>query len=164
MYALETYIFPFEGGSLVKFFRFHFDTSENFTFWTGSNSKAVDIGSDGNTSLNHTPNRLIAVASGIVRQRCSQEGSYSSTYIAVENNDGKKIIYAHLNKSDAPQSGTSLSQGQYIGTLKISSFSDGVCGHATQGSSEFHVHFEVPNTSSLNFERLDFKHIYRHLD
>jgi hypothetical protein len=40
-------------------------------------------------------------------------------------------------------------QGQVLGTLKTDDFTDGVCGYARQGSSDFHVHFEVPDTSSL---------------
>jgi hypothetical protein len=149
MNAFEGYIFPFESGREVNYFRFHWNTLENFTFWTGANSKAVDIGSDGNTGINHAPNRLLAVAPGWVRHRCSQEGSYSSTYLAVENSDGVKIIYAHLDKSSAPLSGTYISQGQFLGTLKAGNFSEGVCGSASQNAGSFHVHFEVPNTASL---------------
>jgi hypothetical protein len=107
--------------------------------------KAVDFLSDGDTSVGHAPNKLLAAASGTIDFVCN---GTSNTAIRIGN-----VMYLHLDASPSPTlspilvSGRSFKQGEMIGQLKTGPFND-LCGWAIQDPNWFHVHWSFPDTSS----------------
>ncbi|MBL7201337.1 MAG: hypothetical protein ISS56_14450, partial [Anaerolineae bacterium] len=103
--------------------------------------KAVDFVSDGNTSVGHAPNRLLAAASGTLSYICRD-----GTSVAVRVGD---LLYVHLLDHSGLTIGRTYGPGEEIGPLRPGSFSDR-CGWASQGGGWFHVHWGFPNTPTFS--------------
>ncbi len=132
--AASNYIFPLQPGSLMYYG--NLGVHANGFSSVVSGWQAVDLMSDGDTSQNHAPNRLIASEAGTVSYVCND-----GTSVAVKMGD---FFYTHLLNNPSLFVGSVFSQGDYMGKLKTGSFNDG-CGYASQDSNWFHVPWGFPN-------------------
>jgi hypothetical protein len=101
--------------------------------------KAVDLLSDGNTSLGHAPNQLLAAASGAIDYVCND-----NTSVAIRIG---QLLYVHLLYNTNLVTGHTFTQGDTLGQLKTGSFNAN-CGYASQNADWFHVHWAFPDTGS----------------
>ncbi len=97
--------------------------------------RAVDFLSDGNTSLNHGPNKLLTAAAGTVTYVCDD-----GVNLAVRIGD---LIYVHLLPNDRLRVGQVFARGAELGPLKPGTYSTR-CGFANQQPQNFHVHLAFP--------------------
>ncbi len=138
MQALTTagYIFPLQPGTLM----YYGGNGVHANGFSGvvSGWKAVDLMSDGDTTQNHAPNRLIASETATISYVCNDGHS-----VAVKMGD---FFYTHLIYNDKLFEGSTFNQGDYMGKLKTGTFNAG-CGYADQGSNWFHVHWGFPNAN-----------------
>jgi Tol biopolymer transport system component len=104
------------------------------------NWKAVDFLSDGDTSVGHAPNRLLAAAPGTISYVCRD-----SLSVAVLVDD---LLYVHLLDNSKLTLGYTFDRGEEMGALKTGSFNDS-CGYAYQGADWFHLHWGFPDTGSF---------------
>jgi len=134
----EAYDFPWEPGTSMYYgvLGVH---SAGFAGIVG-NWKAVDFLSDGDTSVGHAPNRLLAAAPGTISYVCRD-----SLSVAVLVDD---LLYVHLLDNSKLTLGYTFDRGEEMGALKTGSF-NAPCGYAYQGADWFHVHWGFPDTGSF---------------
>jgi hypothetical protein len=99
--------------------------------------KAVDFLSDGNTSLGHSPNKLLAAASGTITYVCDD-----GVNMAARIGD---LIYVHMLPNAKLRVGAEIARGESLGPLKPGTYSTR-CGFANQQPQNFHVHLAFPNS------------------
>jgi hypothetical protein len=97
--------------------------------------KAVDLLSDGDVSVGHAPNNLLAAAPGAINYVCDD-----GTSVAIRVGD---LLYVHLMNNPKLKVGYSFATGEEIGPLRTGWFSS-VCGYADQGENWFHIHWAFP--------------------
>jgi hypothetical protein len=134
-----TYRFPWTTGTKMEYGILGIHPGDYA--WLLGDYKAVDLLSDGDTSQGHSPNLLLAAASGTIDYVCD-DGVNVAIRIGT-------LLYLHLLPNpNLLAVGHSFNQGDAFGPLKTGSFSSS-CGHADQGPNWFHVHWAFPNTGSF---------------
>ncbi len=134
--STSDYIFPLAPGTLMNYGSLGVHNN-GFTSVV-SGWKAVDLMSDGDTTLNHAPNRLIVSEAGTISYVCDD-----GTSLAVKVGD---FFYTHLLYNTSLVVGHVFNKGDYMGKLKTGSFNK-TCGYASQPSNWFHVHWGFPNAN-----------------
>ena len=129
----NAYAFPWQPGTQM----FYGPLGVHNNGWI-SDWKAVDMMSDGDTSIGHSPNRLLAAAAGTITYKCAD-----SQNVAIHLGD---FFYTHLVDNDSLLVGASFAQGADLGKMKTGSF-NASCGYASQPSNWFHVHWGFANAN-----------------
>jgi len=102
----------------------------------GSGWKAVDMATDYQTSLGHSPGIAVAATAGTINYICKDGLSVTIRFGG--------FLYAHLLNNPGLYAGRTFAQGDELGQLKTGSF-DGPCGYASQPSNWSHLHWAFPN-------------------
>ena len=134
----EAYDFPWEAGTSMYYGVLGVHPA-GFASIVGS-WQAVDFLSDGDTSVGHAPNRLLAAAPGTISYVCRD-----SLSVAILVDD---LLYVHLLDNSKLTLGYTFERGEEMGALKTGSF-NAPCGYASQGADWFHVHWGFPDTGSF---------------
>ncbi len=137
--AYTGYAFPWESGTSMRYGVAGVHDNGFSTGW-----KAVDFVSDG--ASGHSPNRLLAAATGTISYRCSPRSGENTTAVRIGD-----LFYTHLITNSNLAIGRSFSQGEELGQMRTGSFNEN-CGYADQNSSSFHVHLGFPDNGTVTFE------------
>ena len=122
-------IFPWESGTAMIYGPLGLHAG-------GSGWKAVDMATDGNTSLGHAPGIAVAAQPGTIDYIC-KDG------ITVTIRMGG-FLYAHLLNNSGLYAGRHFAQGEQLGQLKSGTF-NAACGYGYQPSNWVHLHWAFPN-------------------
>ena len=129
----STIIFPWQSGTAMIYGPLGIHDG-------GSGWKAVDMATDFNTSIGHSPGVAVAARSGAIDYVC-KDG------ISVTIRLGG-FLYAHLLDNPGLYAGRYFAQGEELGQLKAGSFNS-MCGYAYQPSSWAHLHWAFPSGDLL---------------
>lgn len=131
----ERYDFPWEPGTSMVYGVLGVHRGGFVEGW-----RAVDFLSDGNTSLGHSPNNLLAAAPGTITYVCDD-----GVNLAVRIGD---LIYVHMLPNAKLRVGAQIARGESLGPLKPGTYSTR-CGYANQQPQNFHVHLAFPNAETF---------------
>jgi|GEM_PF-3185872 len=115
----------------------------------GWHARALDIGTDG------ADRRILASADGVVTYVC--KGSLGAA-LKVRDADGVVLEYWHIDSarlSGAVQLGATVTQGQWLGTLRPGTWTDNTaCGtqYTSQNANSAHVHWVLPTDRTFTVE------------
>ena len=115
----------------------------------GWHTRAMDIGTDG------ADKRVLASADGVIIYVC--KGNLGAA-LKVRDADGVVLEYWHIDSallSGAVQLGATVSQGQWLGTLRPGSWTDSsACGtqYTSQNASTGHVHWVLPTDRTFTVD------------
>jgi hypothetical protein len=141
-------VFPWQSGTYAVYGRSGVHHDKDCTGGCAlPGDDAVDFVSGDTLGSSAMPPYAYAAQAGTVTWSC--QGAHNGGIII---SGASKLMYFHLVPGQAAfVKGTTFQQGQQIGRLAYGTFDDTPCGWASQGATEYHLHFAwVPSGNTFS--------------